>query len=99
VGERSKAGQKLNREKGISETKLDSGQGQGQGGKGDVLSWVWNFTQGPKRRKEKKKKEKKTKEKFDPGPLFLSVALKAGDKTQNQMRKVEIDDKNIVYVN
>ena len=53
------------------------------------------FYMGPQRalRKRRRKKERK---KFAPGPLSLSAALKAGDKTQSRMRKVDIDDKNIV---
>jgi len=52
-----------------------------------------HFVLGPKFKEEKKEE----KEKYAPGPLF-SAALKAGNKIQNRMRKVEIDDKNVVYI-
>jgi len=96
VGKRLKAGQKLNRKIRISETRLKSGQGQGQGVMG-IFSpgagiFHGNFTWDPRRPpgKMRKKKEKKESEEetFVPGPLFLSAALKAGDGTQNRMRKV-----------
>ena len=56
----------------------------------------------PRKKKKKKKKEGKKKEtervKFASGLLFLSAAVKAGEETENRVRKVEIDDKNIVCV-
>jgi len=48
VGPRWKAGQKLNRKRGISETKFQSGQGQGQESKEDILSRAQNFIWGPR---------------------------------------------------
>jgi len=48
-----------------------------------------NFTWNPRGLQEKEEKERE-KEKFAPGSLSRSVALKAGDRTQNRMKKVEI---------
>ena len=57
------------------------------------------FVPRPLEKEERRKRRTREEGEVCPGPArFLSVALKGGDKTQNRMRKVEIDDKNIVYV-
>jgi len=64
VGERSKAGQKLNRKRGISETKHESGQGRGQGSEEDILSWDGIGTPGKRRKKKGRKKKGRKKSLF-----------------------------------
>ena len=82
---------------------LNAGRAKELGAKGTFCSgaeFLYGAADGPRKRRKKqeKGKEERKKEKFAPCPLFLSAALKAGDKTKSQRRKVEIDDKNIVYV-
>ena len=85
VGERSKAGQKLNRKRGISETKLQSRQSQGQGAKRTFYPKLGILDAVPEGSR-KKKKEKK------------SAALKVVVKTQNWMRKVCISQVTFILV-